>query len=129
MYACVHMYENACRRPEEGGRFHEAGTKDRLCGCQEPNLGPLQKQRELLALIATVPRCTHFLVFIPCLLFPSRKMWNKIMAVAIHNFFLILCEQHLVLLSKAHFSLCFQNNSRIIHLILCVLGTFIKSLH
>lgn len=50
MYMCVHMYENACRRAEEGGRFHETGTKD---GCVGVGMGvwvfgPLQKQRELL---------------------------------------------------------------------------------
>lgn len=32
MYTCVHMYENACRRAEEGGRFHETGTKDGCVG-------------------------------------------------------------------------------------------------
>lgn len=50
MYTCVHMYENACRRAEEGGRFHETGTKDGCVGVGKGVwvFGPLQKQRELL---------------------------------------------------------------------------------
>lgn len=45
MWVCVHMYEKACRRPEEEGRFDAAGATEGLW-MLEPNLGPPEKQEE-----------------------------------------------------------------------------------